>query len=673
MIKFLCMSNSGNLFGTTRLIIIKISKKEGTNMKLTKLLSAVLVVSILLCSLGLTAFATNTDETKPTLPTATVTEINNDDLTFALNFKADEVEPAQLEYYKKWYADFVLTVNKDVTFNANDSAADGYLSGQYDFDNWESDEEYTYDPALWINVPFENVTLEAGESLKIMEYASKALDNGDLKVTYKDVYTVVKDFYCGVYFNPKFLAENPDLEVNLELRMYNPANEAESYVIGRTYTFTAQQAEFTWYFDETTGKLTISGSGPMDDYSTTKPAPWKEYASQITEIEISEGITTIGRQAFKNLTALETLTLPDSIRKIGSYAFMNSTGIKTVNIAHVQEMGSNAFTGCDNLTTVNFTGSLAEYKALRTNVSSNILFLRATTTIKDNGVNSYAGMSVYTTWIYDSNKKTLELGICPGKDARDMLNYKTANDAPWSEYDIKKVIINDVTSVGSRSFYNNASLKDVKIGETVTAINTWAFYNNTDLVSVKLPASLTKIGTGAFYNVKSAVIESAATREEYEAITIGDSNLDFIRNTAILADSVKGWHSSKVNWYIDGTTLYLTGTGEMAAATQPWAEYADTITEVVIENGITSLGKQAFAGFVNVSEITLPESITSIKTYVFDGMTNLTTINIPASVTSIGTYAFRNCKNLTTVNYAGDLESLTIGSGNSALTKVLNK
>ncbi|MBR5536007.1 MAG: hypothetical protein IKU60_05095, partial [Clostridia bacterium] len=162
----------------------------------------------------------------PALPTATVTEIENEDLTFAMNFKADEATNAQLKYYGKWYADYELTVSNDVTFNAN-GGADGYLSGQYD--EWS---------ANWVSVPFKDVELKAGETLKIMEYASEMLGKPGLKVTCNDIYKSVKDFDCGVFFEPEFLKANPGLVVTLALKMYNPADEEESYVIGETYTFT---------------------------------------------------------------------------------------------------------------------------------------------------------------------------------------------------------------------------------------------------------------------------------------------------------------------------------------------------------------------------------------------------------------------------------------------------
>ena len=164
----------------------------------------------------------------PELPTATVTVLENDELTFALNFKADESTDKQLAYYGDWYADYVLSVNKDVTFNADSETADGYLSGQYDA--WSEQ---------WVNVPFEDVTLKAGESIKVMEYAATLMGQSGLKLTYNDVYNFVKDFNCGVYFTDEFLLANPDFEVNLELKIYNPDNEEESYAIGEVYKFKA--------------------------------------------------------------------------------------------------------------------------------------------------------------------------------------------------------------------------------------------------------------------------------------------------------------------------------------------------------------------------------------------------------------------------------------------------
>lgn len=176
-------------------------------------------------------------------PTATVTELDVDelaeeglvDLTYALRFEADEATEEQLDAYGDWYADFVLTLNKDATFSADDETADGYLAGFYS--SWSEN---------WVKVPPadfntnepRSITVEAGEEIRIMETAADMMGEPGLKYTYAEVYEVVNVFDCGAYFTPEFLAANPDLNITLELRIYNNEDESEFYVIGgETYEF----------------------------------------------------------------------------------------------------------------------------------------------------------------------------------------------------------------------------------------------------------------------------------------------------------------------------------------------------------------------------------------------------------------------------------------------------
>ena len=72
----------------------------------------------------------------------------------------------------------------------------------------------------------------------------------------------------------------------------------------------------TWSFDKSSGTLTISGSGAMADYTvngTGDDRPWKDYAESITKVQISEGVTSLGKSAFQNLTALKETNIPASI------------------------------------------------------------------------------------------------------------------------------------------------------------------------------------------------------------------------------------------------------------------------------------------------------------------------------------------------------------------------
>ena len=67
-----------------------------------------------------------------------------------------------------------------------------------------------------------------------------------------------------------------------------------------------------------------------------------------------------------------------------------------------------------------------------------------------------------------------------------------------------------------------------------------------------------------------------------------------------------------------------------------WYANKDKIESVVIEDGVTSIGANAFDGCSGLTSITIPSSVTSIGEHVFDGCSGLTSITIPSSVTSIG-------------------------------------
>ena len=71
------------------------------------------------------------------------------------------------------------------------------------------------------------------------------------------------------------------------------------------------------------------------------------------------------------------------------------------------------------------------------------------------------------------------------------------------------------------------------------------------------------------------------------------------------------------------------------------------IENLIISDGVTSIGDYAFAGCSGLTEITISDGVTSIGKGAFSDCTSLTSVNLPASVTSIGENLFEGCnKNL---------------------------
>lgn len=98
----------------------------------------------------------------------------------------------------------------------------------------------------------------------------------------------------------------------------------------------ATGSDVNWNFDTATGTLTISGNGAMADYTvngTVDDRPWKDYAESITKVQISEGITSLGRCAFQNLTALKETNIPASITQLGDHIYRGDASLTTVNWA----------------------------------------------------------------------------------------------------------------------------------------------------------------------------------------------------------------------------------------------------------------------------------------------------------------------------------------------------
>jgi hypothetical protein len=71
------------------------------------------------------------------------------------------------------------------------------------------------------------------------------------------------------------------------------------------------------------------------------------------------------------------------------------------------------------------------------------------------------------------------------------------------------------------------------------------------------------------------------------------------------------------------------------------------LTNVVIDNGVTSIGNGMFYNFPWMTTVTIPASVTNIGAYAFYDSQNLNSVTISNGVTTIGPYAFAECFSLT--------------------------
>ena len=122
-----------------------------------------------------------------------------------------------------------------------------------------------------------------------------------------------------------------------------------------------------------------------------------------------------------------------------------------------------------------------------------------------------------------------------------------------------------------------------------------------------------------------------------------------------------GTCGDNLTWDLTDSVLTISGTGDMDGygfaddgtyINTPWKNYQEQIAQIVINNGVTSIGKGAFYQCSNLSDIIISNSVTSINDEAFNYCSSLTSINIPFSVTFIGARAFQCSYKLTTINVA---------------------
>ena len=121
--------------------------------------------------------------------------------------------------------------------------------------------------------------------------------------------------------------------------------------------------------------------------------------------------------------------------------------------------------------------------------------------------------------------------------------------------------------------------------------------------------------------------------------------------------------SVMAKWTLEDRTLVISGNGEM----RDWydenidwhnSQYAKVIENVIIKEGVSNIGKDAFRGCSSLTNIEIPEGVTSIGGNTFYECSSLTNIEIPEGVTSIGYSAFKGCSSLTNIKIPEGVTSI---------------
>ena len=293
----------------------------------------------------------------------------------------------------------------------------------------------------------------------------------------------------------------------------------------------------TWVFEDTTGTLTISGTGDMWDFETEEDGeegafadtPWGPFS--LKKLIVEEGVTGISELAFRD-DALTNLTLPDTLTRIGAFAFINCDSLKSVVIpGSVTEIGKYAFANCDLLESAVMEEGVARVSE---GMFSSCIALKQVTvpdSVEQIGRRAFFECESLTNVTLGKGLHGIDAEAffaCPGllkitipegvtvigEEAFEYCGGLTAVTVPGS-----------VRDIGRAAFANCPNLSTVRICEGVTVIGESVFTICRGLRNVAIPASVTKIGRTAFADCESLEnVYYALSETEREKIEIGEKN-----------------------------------------------------------------------------------------------------------------------------------------------------
>lgn len=356
-----------------------------------------------------------------------------------------------------------------------------------------------------------------------------------------------------------------------------------NYGSGVTWTLTQNNADS----NHPTYCLTISsdgtGTGKMTDEYTENGVPWHNVCTQITQVEVTAGVTSIGDYAFYGCSNLATVALPEGITSIGEQAFSGCEGLTAIRIpSSVQAIGRYAFYECINLATV-----------------ENLENSKITKIEEGTFSTQYRYPTRLTSIAFPENLSEI------GEDAFHGAGL------------VKITFPEKVTSIGSEAFRSCTKLTTVEGFDNLklSIVSNHIFGDCKALSSIKIPDTVTTIENGAFSGCKSLTTIAIP-----EKVTLIEGN---VFNDCENLTSVEGFDKLKISSI--GSYTFC-GCKNLSSITLP--------------NTVKKIDTYAFWQCYALSTITIPENVTSIGFHAFDACSGLATVVLPKNVPSIGEGAF---------------------------------
>lgn len=446
------------------------------------------------------------------------------------------------------------------------------------------------------------------------------------------------------------------------------------------------------------GNLVISGEGKTNEYSYNRitmscNTPWYIYhRSKIRSVFVSDNVTRIGNYLFNNCNNLEEVYISDGVTEIGDSVFGGCRKLTTISIPDsVVDIGENAFDCCRSLVNVVLPNGLSQISDNMFVYCDSLTSVTIPESVTSIGIQAFYGCDELKDVFFSGTKEQWnKISIASNngalkkatihyncatpntlEDETNPMSGKCGDNLTWTLNDNGFLTISGTGEMYDYDYskpspWNGSDVVSVNINNGVTSIGNYAFGMSHGFISnckeVFVPKSLKRIGNNAFGLATYTDIFYSGSKEEWNSISkpeMGDRTLlesicHFNYDSSHEDRGISGTCGAHLSWTLDDNdTLTISGTGKMydfGLETAPWWKSVHnsvfnksiSFKTVTIENGVSSIGANAFQYCEDIKSISLPESLVTIEGGAFLGCKGLTSIFIPKGTTKIEAYFGRS-------------------------------
>ncbi len=388
-----------------------------------------------------------------------------------------------------------------------------------------------------------------------------------------------------------------------------------------------------------------------------------ELCGSLTSIKIPNSVISIESGAFKNCTSLTNIKLSNSITSINPSVFLGCSSLTSITIPDgVINIDNSAFSGCTSLVSLIIPKSVTniDWYAFKDCVSLKKVYYWGTEE-EWNIVDIFKG----NDYLLSAGKVFTNI---ENFDYTIKNNTVTLTKYNGSETDVVIPQVIDgypVVSVGTKSFMECKSIKNVIIPEGITTIGFAAFHTCSNLEYIYIPSTVNTIGGYPF--VRTTSLKNFEVSKDNKYFTTVDGVLFNKDKTELISypgakdgeftipDTVTNiW----VNAFRDCKKITAVNIPDNVSIVGDCVfGGCDSLASVTIGKGVTTIDKWAFSGCAFTS-IIIPDSVTTIIGTAFNKCTALTDIKLSKNLTSIGDSAFPYCTSLTSLTIPDSIQTI---------------